>query len=178
MGKRARARVVQDDPGAPPAAQLANCQFDRVQIADPDGPRPIIARRALSSRQLERLLARGAIDARQYQAGDRYRTDWERAGFQQRTVAAYDIVTAGGQAGHYSAPGGQNVAQMDAWRRWRAAREELDPALVHGFDEVIIHDRVWCEIGAGQDRLRAWTRDSWRLAITLCLERLARYYQI
>jgi hypothetical protein len=178
MGKRARRRVVQDDPGAPPAAQLANCQFDRVQIADPDGARPIIARRNLSTRQLERLVARGAICAGRYQAGDRYRSDWERAGFQQRTTASYDIVTAGGQAGHYAQPGGQTEAQMDAWDRWRAAREQIDPALVHGFDTVIVHDLLWRDVGDDRDRLHAFTEKRWVLAIRACLAQLAAFYQI
>jgi hypothetical protein len=165
--------------GEPPAAQLNRLQFDRVTIKDPDSPTPRVARRALSSRNLERWLARSVIDEAGYRAGDRYRSSYERAGFEQRVTSRYDIVTAGGQAGNWRTPGPQNDAQMDAWMAWRAAREDLG-SLAGGFDQLILHDSLMDEIDAhNADGEPVWLRRGWvMLGVGICIKRLKVFYRL
>jgi hypothetical protein len=165
--------------GEPPAEQLNRLKFDRVTIKDPDSPTPRVARRALSSRNLERWFARKAIDEAGYRAGDRYRSSYERAGFEQRVTSRYDIVTAGGQAGNWRSPGPQNESQMDAWAAWRAARDDLG-SLAAGFDQLILHDALMDEIDAfAEDGAPVWRRRDWViLGIGICITRLKVFYRL
>jgi hypothetical protein len=178
MGKATRERVATVDRVEPTPEQLRRGGFALVQTKDPDSAAPIIVRRNLATRNLERWHNRDLIDDAQLAAGDRYRSDYERAGFEPRVTSCYEPVTAGGQAGHYRAPGGQNEAQMDAWRRYRDARGSIDPGLVWGFDSLILHDASFGDVPAGHDRLRAFTKDRWALVVQICLGRLAVHYRM
>lgn len=178
MGKATRVRTVAVDRLEPTPEQLRNGRFDLVQVKDPDQAAPIIVRRNLMTRNLERWFNRELIGEAELAAGDRYRSDYERAGFNPRVVSCYEPVTAGGQAGHYQSPGPSNEAQMDAWERYREARACIDPGLVWGFDSLILHDAAFSEVPPAHDRLRAFTRDRWALVVQLCLGRLVVFYRL
>lgn len=177
MGKATRVRTV--DPGRvdPTPEQLAQSVFDYHQVHDPDTGGPINVRRNLTTRNLERWHNRGLISVQHYLAGEKYRSDYERAGFNQRVTSCYDIVTAGGQAGHYRAPGGQNEAQMDAWKRWREAREAVPFMLRGGFDWLAVFDEIGLEIVA-RDAQGIWTPRTCIPMVTVCLAQLAKFYKV
>jgi hypothetical protein len=177
MGKATRVRVVSDRV-EPPPEQLRRGAYDFVQVIDPELGRPAGARRCLTSRNLERWFNRELIDDAQFMAGSRYREDYERAGFEQRVTSRYDIVTAGAQGAVFTPAMPGTMAQMDAWARYRAARDDLDPALRWGFDSLILHDASYGDVPAGHDRLRAFSRDRWALVVQLCLARLVTHYRL
>ena len=165
------------DKGTPTPEQLAKNVYRAQKIKDPDAPEARYVKRNLSTRNLERWYAAGKIDERQFQAGDRYRSDWERSGFGQRVTAKYDITSTGGGAGSYmpSMPG--TLAQMDAWRAWRAARADLG-TLAEGFDAMAVHDQLANEIDPALDRVGIWTRRTSMMAVTICLDRLVVLYRL
>lgn len=178
MGKATRVKTV--DPGRvePTPEQFAKGAFDHTQVHDPDTGHPINVRRNLTTRNLERWYNRGLIDDAALAAGSRYRDDYEQTGFQPKVTSAYDIVTAGGQGATYTPPMPGTLRQMDAWKRYRAARAEIDPALVWGFDSLILHDLSHADVPAVQDRLRGFHRDRWAFVVQLCLARLVAYYRL
>ncbi|WP_310474080.1 DUF6456 domain-containing protein [Sandarakinorhabdus sp.] len=178
MGKATRERRVAVDRVEPTPEQLRHGSWDHLQVRDPYTGHPINLRRNLNTRNLERWFNRALIDDAQLTAGDRYRCDYERAGFNPRVTSCYEPVTAGGQAGHYRAPGGQNEAQMDAWDRYRDARGQIDPGLVWGFDSLILHDASFGDVPNAHDRLGAFTRDRWAFVVKLCLTRLVTHYRL
>ncbi len=179
MGKATRVRTkVGADRVEPTPEQLNRGSFELVQVKDPDQPAAILVRRNLSGRNLERWFNRKLIDEQQLAAGSQYRSDYERAGFQPRVTACYDIVTAGGAAGVWQPPMPGNIAQMDAWKRYRAARDEIDPALRWGFDSMILHDAGHSDVPHDHDSLRAFHRDRWALVVQICLTRLTQYYRL
>jgi hypothetical protein len=178
MGKATRERRVAVDRVEPTPEQLRRNRFALVQVKDPDQAAPIIVRRNLTTRNLERWFNRELIDSAQLAAGDRYRSDYERAGFEQRVTSRYDIVTAGAQGAVFQPAMPGTLRQMDAWDRYRDARAQIDPALVWGFDSMILHDASFGDVPAGHDRLKAFTRDRWGLVVTLCLARLVTHYRL
>lgn len=171
------AKLADLDAGIPPPEQLAKGVFRSEKIKDPDKPEARYVRRNLSTRNLERWYAAGKIDERQYQAGDRYRSDWERSGFQQRVTAKYDIVSTGGGDGSYmpSMPG--SLTQMDAWRAFNAAQADLG-TLAPGFDAMAVHDELAQEIDPRQDRTGLFTRRTGMAIVLVCLDRLVAFYRL
>ena len=158
MGKATRERrVAAVDRVDPTPQQFAANDYDLVQVIDPETGKAAGARRNLTTRNLERWHNRDLIDDVQFMAGLRYREDYERAGWQQRMISSYQVTTCGGQAGHFIGPGPRTEAQMDAWKRWRAARQEIDPALLSGFELMLFDDRLFGDVPRSHDRLKAWT---------------------
>lgn len=120
------------------------------------------------------LRARGLVSARQYEAGERLRADWERGQLSPRVTMAWDAApVARGRGG--SAPaidlGG---AQIDARRRFEAAVAEAGPGL---------SDILWRVVCAGEGMREAETALGWparagKLVLSFALERVADYYRI
>lgn len=163
----------------PTPEQLRRHCYGLAQVKDPESPAPIIVRRNLTARNLERWLHRQVIDGRLFMAGDRYRSDYERSGFNQRTIGRYGergmAPTSPSYAG--SLPG--SLHQLDARERWRRARLELPAALVLGFERLVLHDDVIAELAhldAG-DR-RGFSRHYAMTTVKLCLTMLATHYRI
>jgi hypothetical protein len=177
MGKATRARLAPDRV-EPTEQQLRHNAYDLVQVKDPDQAAPIIVRRNLTTRNLERWFNRQLIDDKQFAAGGRYRADYERCGFQQRVTSRYEPVTAGGQGAVWQPPMPGTLGQMDAWNRYSEARATIDPALAWGFDSMILFDTSHADVDAARDRLRAFTRDRWALVVQLCLARLVLHYRL
>lgn len=175
MRKRAvrDAKAADLDAGIPPPEQLAKGVFRSTRIKDPEKPEARYVRRNLSTRNLERWFAAGKIDERQFDAGDRYRSDWERSGFGPRLVAQYDIVSTGGGPGSFSGP----LINEDAWRAWQAARADLG-TLAGGFDAMAVHDQLAQEIDPREDRIGIFTLRTSILAVRICLDRLVAFYRL
>src|SRR5690348_1288985 len=67
------------------------------------------------------LLARGFVTQRQYDAGERLRTDWERAQLAPRVTMSWDAAPLSRVRGGSAVAPDLNGAQLDAKRRFDAA---------------------------------------------------------
>jgi hypothetical protein len=120
------------------------------------------------------LFARGLLSQRQFDAGERLRSDWERAQLAPRVTMAWDAApVARGRGG----AGGQpdlNGAQIDAKRRFEGAVEFTGPGLA---------DILWRVVCAGEGMRDAETALGWparagKLVLTFALDRVADYYRV
>jgi hypothetical protein len=120
------------------------------------------------------LFSRGFLTAAQFDAGERLRSDWERAQLAPRVTMTWDSApiarSRGGAApDHYA-----SNRQLDAKRRFEAAIGEAGPGLA---------DILWRIVCAGEGMRDAETALGWparagRLVLTLALDRIASYYRI
>lgn len=117
------------------------------------------------------LRARGLVDARQCEAGERLRQDYERAALAPRVTMGWDGVRVDGGGGGGLDPA---AAQIAAKRRFDAAVSELGPGL---------SDVAWRVICAGEalpaaEKALGWPARAGRLVLTLALDRLAGHYRL
>lgn len=114
------------------------------------------------------LGARGLVDARQIEAGERLRGDYERAALAPSVTMRWgDVRVDGGGGGSDPA-----TAQLAAKRRFDAAIA----ALGRGLGDV-----AWRVVCAGEalpsaEKALGWPTRSGRLVLTLALDRLADHY--
>jgi hypothetical protein len=120
------------------------------------------------------LYARALIDDRQLAAGERLRSDWERAGLAPRVTMQWDAPPPG--KGARAAPAGLDptLAQIDARRRFEAAVAAVGPGL---------SDVLWRVVCAGDgmrdaERALGWPARAGRLVLGFALDRLAGHYRI
>jgi len=120
------------------------------------------------------LFARGHVTQRQFDAGERLRSDWERGQLAPRVTMTWDSAPASrGRRG--SAPRADlNGAQLDARRRFEHAIEESGPGLA---------DILWRIVCAGEGMREAesalgWPARAGKVVLTLALDRIADYYRI
>jgi hypothetical protein len=120
------------------------------------------------------LFARGHLNQRQYDAGERLRSDWERAQLAPGVTMAWDAAPmARGRGGSASAPD-LCGAQLDAKRRFDSAVASAGPGLA---------DILWRVVCAGEGMRDAETALGWparagKLVLTLALDRVAAFYRI
>jgi hypothetical protein len=111
--------------------------------------------------------ARGLVDARQYEAGERLRGDWTIAGMAPRVTMRWDAGAP--STGDALDPA---LAQVAAKRRMEAALDAVGPGL---------KDVLWRIVCAGEgmeatERGLGWPARSGRVVLTLALDRLADSY--
>ena len=120
------------------------------------------------------LFARGLVTRRQFDAGERLRSDWERAQLAPRVTMAWDSAPVargrGGSAGQPDIGG----AQIDARRRFDGAVASAGPGLA---------DILWRIVCAGEGMRDAETALGWparagKLVLSLALDRVADYYRV
>lgn len=114
------------------------------------------------------LRARGLVDARQVEAGERLRGDYERACIAPRTTMNWTARVDGGRGGEIDA----SSAQVAAKRRFDAAVAALGGGL---------RDVAWRVICAGEplpaaERALGWPARAGQVVLTLALDRLADHY--
>ena len=121
------------------------------------------------------LLARGLVNRRQYDAGERLRADWERAQLAPRVTMSWDgpPVAASRGSACASAPD-LSGTQIDAKRRFDDAVAAAGPGLA---------DILWRVVCAGEGMRDAETALGWparagKLVLTFALDRVAAYYRI
>ncbi len=117
------------------------------------------------------LAARGLVDARQVEAGERLRGDYETAQIAATTTMRWGVVRVDGGGGDRLDPG---LAQVAAKRRFDGAIAAVGPGL---------SDIAWRVVCAGEglpiaEKGLGWPTRSGRLVLTLALDRLADHYQL
>jgi hypothetical protein len=120
------------------------------------------------------LLSRGLVSQRQFDAGERLRTDWERAQLPPRVTMAWDVAPVSRGRGGSAAEADLNGAQIDAKRRFNDAIASAGPGLA---------DILWRVVCAGDGMRDAETALGWparagKLVLIFALDRVADYYRI
>lgn len=136
------------------------------------------ARRSVTVNQVESplgwLFARGHINRRQFDAGERLRGDWERGQLAARVTMAWDAAPV--SPGRGGSPGGPDLhaAQIDARKRFEAASKATGPGL---------QDILWRIVCGGEGMRDAETALGWparagKVVLTIALDRVADFYRI
>jgi hypothetical protein len=120
------------------------------------------------------LFARGFVTQRQFDAGERLRSDWERAQLAPRVTMSWDAAPVSPGRGGSAAEPDLTGAQIDAKRRFNAAIEAAGGGLA---------DILWRIVCAGEGMRDAETALGWparagKLVLTFALERVADHYRI
>ena len=115
------------------------------------------------------LAARGLVTARQVEAGERLRADYERAQLAPSVTMRWSARVDGGGAG-----GDPTGAQLAAKRRFDAAIDAVGAGL---------RDVLWRVVCAGEalpaaERALGWPSRAGRVVLTLALDRLAAHYRL
>jgi hypothetical protein len=115
------------------------------------------------------LRARGLVDARQFEAGERLRGDYETAALGPRVTMRWAARVDGGTGGL-----DPTTAQIAAKRRFDAALAAAGKGLA---------DVAWRVICAGEglpaaEKALGWPARAGRLVLTLALDRLADHYRL
>ena len=120
------------------------------------------------------LRSRGHVSARQYDAGERLRADWERAQLGPSVTMIWDAPTLDKRARGAPATHDPTSAQIAAKRRFEAAVEAVGPGL---------SDVLWRAVCAGEgmreaERALGWPARAGKLVLGLALDRLADFYRL
>ena len=118
------------------------------------------------------LRARGLVDARQFEAGERLRDDYEMAALGPRVTMRWDAAPAVRRGGMPHMGLDPTTAQIAAKRRFDAAVTAAGPGLA---------DILWRVICAGEtvpvaEKALGWPARAGRLVLTLALDRVASHY--
>lgn len=125
----------------------------------------------LAESPLSWLHARGHLDDRLFDAGERLRADYERAQLAPSLTMRWEPVRV---------KGGPD-AGLSAGERQIAARERFDGAIAAAGSGL--SDILWRVVCAGEglpdaERALAWPSRSGKLVLRLALERVAEFYRI
>ena len=120
------------------------------------------------------LFARGHVSARQYEAGDRLRADWERAQLAPRVTMTWDAAPLSRGRGGSAPEPDLSGAQIDARRRFDGAIACAGPGLA---------DILWRVVCAGEGMRDAETALGWparagKVVLSFALDRIADYYRM
>ena len=120
------------------------------------------------------LFSRGLLTRRQFDAGERLRSDWERAQLAPRVTMSWDAAPVAQSRGGSSSQPDLTGVQIDAKKRFNAAVDAAGPGLA---------DILWRVVCAGEGMREAETALGWparagKLVLTLALDRVAAYYRL
>ncbi|NLS29316.1 hypothetical protein S2M10_43390 [Sphingomonas sp. S2M10] len=123
---------------------------------------------------LDWLRARGHVDARQYEAGERLRGDYEMAALGPRVTMRWDQAPREGGRRATPEPLDPTLAQIAAKRRFDAAVAAVGGGL---------SDILWRVVCAGEGLSAAekglgWPARAGKLVLCLALDRVADHYQL
>ena len=154
---------------------LVDVDFDPADTAIRSAPAARRGRRTVTVNRAESplswLAARGLVDARQVEAGERLRRDHEIAQLGPRVTMQWDRVRVDGGGAGGADPA---AAHLAAKRRFDAAIAAAGRGL---------GDILWRVICAGEaipaaERALGWPGRAGRLVLGLALDRLADHYQL
>jgi hypothetical protein len=128
----------------------------------------------LAEAPLGRLRARGLISARQFDAGETLRADWERAQLAPPLTMRWDAAPADRNARAAPDPAPPTLKQAAARRRFDAAVRAVGPGLT---------DLLWRVVCAGEgmrdvEAALGWPARTGRVVLGIALDRLADHYRI
>ena len=144
----------------------------------PSGARRLLPARSVLVNAAESplgwLLSRGLVSRRQFEAGERLRSDWERAQLAPRVTMTWDAAPVARGRGGSSTAIDLTAMQLDAKRRFHEAVSRAGPGL---------SDILWRVVCAGEGMRDAETALGWparagKLVLTFALDRVADYYRI
>ena len=120
------------------------------------------------------LFARGLLTPRQFDAGERLRSDWEQSQLSPRVTMSWDAAPLARSRGGSSSRPDPRGSQIDAKRRFDSVVEAAGPGL---------SDILWRIVCAGEgmrdaESAMGWPARSGRLVLTLALDRVADFYRI
>lgn len=120
------------------------------------------------------LKARGLVSARQFDAGERLRADWETAGLGPSVTMRWDAAPGGGGRRGPGAGMDPTTAQISAKRRMEGAMAAAGPDL---------RDVLWRVVCAGEgleasERALGWPKRAGKLVLLMALDRVADHYCI
>lgn len=148
---------------------------DTVAARSCGGPRPARSVTVnLAESPLGWLLARGLVDQRQFDAGEKLRSDWERASLAPSITMRWDAAPRSG-----SSRG--SADHLEPTERQAAARQRFDAAIAAlGRD---LNDIAWRVICSGEampvaEKALGWPVRSGRLVLRMALDRLADFYRL
>ena len=116
------------------------------------------------------LAARGLVTARQLEAGERLRADWERAQLAPSVTMNWSAARVDGGDGGAD----PTTAQIAAKQRFHAAVGAAGPGLA---------DILWRVVCAGDalpvaEKALGWPARAGRVVLTLALDRIAAHYRL
>ena len=120
------------------------------------------------------LKARGLVNDRQFDAGERLRADWEMAGLGARVTMRWgDAPPSGVRRGPAQAVD-PTIAQISAKRRMEGAMEAAGPGM---------QDVLWRVVCAGEglegaEKALGWPKRAGKLVLLMALDRVADQYGI
>ena len=117
------------------------------------------------------LRSRGLVDARQFEAGERLRGDYERASLGPSVTMRWDGARVDGGGGDGADP---TTAHLAAKRRFDAAMTAAGP----GLRDVLWRVVCACEGLPIAEKGLGWPARSGRVVLTLALDRLAGHYAL
>jgi hypothetical protein len=117
------------------------------------------------------LHARGHLDARLFDAGERLRADYERAQLAPLVTMRWEPVRLRGTGAAGLAPGERQVA---AKRRFDGAMA----AAGKGLEDILWRVVCACETVTSAERELEWPARSGKLVLRIALERVADFYRI
>ena len=120
------------------------------------------------------LKARGLVSARQYDAGEKLRADWERGGLAPSLTMRWEASPADKAARAAPAMGHATLKQVAARRRFDAAVAAVGGGLT---------DLLWRVVCAGEamgetEQSLGWPARSGRVVLGIALDRLADHYRL
>lgn len=118
------------------------------------------------------LHARGHLDERQFDAGERLRADYERAQLAPSVTMRWDPVRVDGSAG------GEGLTPTE---RQIAAKERFDGAMREagrGLADVLWRVVCACESLPNAEKALKWPARSGKLVLGIALDRVAGFYRI
>lgn len=135
------------------------------------GTRAVRSRRSvtvnLAESPLGWLRSRGLIDARQFEAGERLRADYEMAALGPRVTMQWAARVDGGATGL-----DPTLAQIAAKRRFDAAMDGVG----RGLRDVLWRVVCACEGLPVAEKALGWPQRAGRVVLTLALDRLGDHY--
>ncbi len=191
VGEMARAALVREEAGAlllTPAGRARAARKERAErparllaeraLPDPAPSGPGRPRRSVTVNLMESplgwLRARGLVDQRQFDAGERLRSDWTMANLGPNVTMRWDATPLASGPRGADAPLDPTLAGIAARQRFDGAVEAAGKGLA---------DVLWRVVCAGEgievaEAALGWPRRAGKLVLLMALDRVADYYGI
>ncbi len=120
------------------------------------------------------LMARGLVSARQFDAGEKLRSDFERATLGPSVTMRWDASGVSGPRGLAPDAPDRTSGQVAAKQRFDAAIAAAGP----GLGDILWRTVCACESVPDAERALGWPARSGRLVLGLALDRVADFYRL